>query len=498
MKIILKALIFTGLIVLCTMSCQKSEFGPVIPTKVASVTNLKYTLLGNGDTVLLTWTLPAGNDSLSVTILNGSNTYQLPLNATSFKFGIITTNVAYSFTIKISDTKGNISLGNTIHVTRSGAYAVSGFTAQQTYQGVLFTWNRTDPSVNKIVIQLGTYETYDKVPSGASDTTLLVTNVPYGTYKISVLCYGTNSTLPSNTIYSSIKVGAIKIAFLGDFADSLTMLSQGDGEVTKSAAWLFSAYPNLARYVSFAMIKSGAINLSQYRVIWWNYDNYNSNVSIPADATDSSTLAALTNWYKNGGNFLFSNWAVQYYFNLGRISQKYIMPCLQLGTGSGGDDPNIWWVQTTIGANYNDTLHDESGHPIFQNITMTVSNNPVSGNPGVKNFPVIGNGWKHNHNAILNNLNTYYGNVPYSFESTYTGFNNDNNTVWLGQWGTDWNGYQMLGMLEFLPNATFQGHGLWFGIGGVEWDGDDDTGGNPYQATIKLLYGNAINYLRNQ
>ncbi len=299
------ALIATSLI-----SCQKSEFGPITPTKVPSVTNLAYTLQGTGDTVLLSWTLPSGFDSLSVSIMSGTNTYNLPLNSTSFKWGIVNTNQAYSFTVKVANTKGDISLGNTIHLLRKGAYPMSNFSAQQTFQGVLLTWSRTD-SVNKIVFQFGSYGTYTKNPSSASDTLLLIPDVPFGTYKISAVTYGTNSTLSSNTVYCTIKVGAIKIGFLGEFADSLTMLSQGDGEVTKAAKWLFSTYPNLSSYISFAMINNGTVDLTQYRVIFWDYDNYNSNISIPADAV--TACPALTSWYQNGGNFLLSNWAVQYY-----------------------------------------------------------------------------------------------------------------------------------------------------------------------------------------
>jgi len=61
--------------------------------------------------VTLSWQLPKGTDSLYPTINNGSTTSILGLRTLTYKYGVVETNKEYAFTVKLTDQKGNYSLG---------------------------------------------------------------------------------------------------------------------------------------------------------------------------------------------------------------------------------------------------------------------------------------------------------------------------------------------------------------------------------------------------
>ena len=107
-------------------------------------------------------------------------------------------------------------------------------------------------------------------------------------------------------------------------------------------------------------------------------------------------------------------------------------------------------------------------------------------------FPVIGNGWKENHNCILIVPAQY--NLNNGDEAAYTAFTTQNNAVWLGEWDGIGD-YFMTGIFELTPKDDFQGRSISIGIGGIEWKVNDVT--NPYQSTVNLLYKNAIDYLKS-
>jgi hypothetical protein len=456
--------------VLALFACQKHEI-EVAPAQLAPVSNLKHTL--TGDTVLLSWTLPPGRDSLNVFVYEGASLKSTTLNTTSYKFGIVETNKKYVYTVKLSDTKGNTSLGELVSFTREGAAPIKNVSGEQNDNGVLVKWTTPDMPVSKITIKIGN-QTVDVAPSA---TSYQFTNVPVGSYMISFVTTN-SSNQTSNTVYLPLKVGATAVAYIGVYSDSTTLLTTGDEDEVAGAKWLFKNYSR-SRYISFSQIKNGSVDLSQYRVLWWNYDLETTN-TLPAAAADPAVVAKINAWYKGGGGLLLNQFAIQYLWTLGRMTDAYP---LAVGSGAGFNNPDTWGIGVNIGKK-----HDQSAHPLFRDIAKTTQGD------GRVTFPIIGPGLKEDHNYVIVNIPDFLKLGPNDNEAAYNKFVGDNNLEWLGQWdgiGDFW----MCGIMELKPKNDFQGTALAIGIGGIEFNQDS---GNPYQANIEKLYKNAIDYLKTK
>jgi len=452
------------------ISCQKRDIVS-IPTKLAAISNLQYSLAG--DTVTLTWSLPPVKDTLNVTVNDGVTSIPLNIKSTSFKYGIVETNKEYGFTIKVSDNNGNTSLGQSLRFTRDGASPVKNVSAIQNDNGVLISWSVPDQPVTKIEVKIG-----DKtIDLGPTITSCQVNDLQAAKYMISIVTTNSANKV-SNTVYLPFKVGATMVGYLGVYADSTAFLANGDDDEIAGGKWLFKNYPK-SRYISFDQIKNGSVDLTQIRVIWWNFDVVAGH-ALPAITTDPTVVSKMTQYYKNGGNLLLNQYAIQYFWTLGRITQNYFMG---FDEGPGGFNPDVWGIGVNI-----HQKHDQSGHPLYKGITMTTQPD------GRITFPVIGSGWKENHNAVIIRIPEFEGGLPNDSETAYTKFVNDNNAVWLGMWDGIGD-YWMAGVLEFKPKDDFQGSGIFIGIGGIEWH---QNTGNAYQANIELMYKNAIDYLKTK
>lgn len=467
-NITMKCLLLAVICVLA-ISCQKREYASAAAI-IPAVSNLQYEL--NGDTAVLSWSLPSGSHVYPL-INNGSGSTRLALNATAYKFGIVETNKDYGFTIKLADTSGNLSLGETIRFNREGASPVSDLSAAQDEKDVVVSWAATSSDVSKILLKMGS-QTAEVNPS---QTSYKFTNVALGNYTISAVTTNSNGQ-SSNTVYLPFKVGATAVAYIGMYSDSTSLISTGDDDEIAAAKWLFSEYAS-ARYISFDQIKSGAIDLSQFRVLWWNYD-LASTKNLPAVALDATVVDRIKAFYKNGGGVLFNQHAVQYFWNLGRVTLPYFT---EYGIGAGGNNPDVWGVGINIGKQYNN-----SSHALFRSISLTTQSD------GRVTFPVIGPGWKENHNAVIVRIPEYYGGNN-DYAEAYAKFNAHNNAKWLAVWDGIGD-YFMAGIIEFEPKGDFEGTGIFIGIGGIEWNQNGTT--NPYQNNVKQLYKNAIEYLKTK
>lgn len=452
-------------------SCLKKEQFTVTPN-LAAVSNLQYKLAG--DSVKLTWTLPASPGTLGVIVIPNSNGKSISLknNATSYTYGIVEVNKPMMYTVKVSDSNGNTSLGTTVKFKRQGAFPIKNAVVTQVDNNIAFSWAAPDSAISGIVIKYA-----DKtINVNASATSYQILNAALGTYHFQL--YTTNSAnLVSHSIYLDLKVGATQLGYIGDAPDSISMDTVADDDEVAGAKWFFSTYPK-ARYISFNMIKNG-FDLSRYRVLWWNYDIDNGTSDLPVIATDSKVVAAMSTFHKNGGNLLLSTYAIQYLWNLGRMPDNIH---LSFDKGPGGLNPDVWGIGVNIAMK-----HDQSAHPLYSGIAMTTQGD------GRVTFPVIGNGWKENHNCIIIVPSIY--NMNNDNEQAYTNFTTQNNAVWLGMWDGIGD-YFMTGIFELTPKDAFQGSSISIGIGGIEWKVNSGT--NPYQSTIEKLYKNAIDYLKTK
>ena len=451
------------------IACQKKDYS-ADPARVATISNLQYQL--NGDTVVITWDLPSGAYVYPL-INTGSGATKLALNATSYKFGIVETNKDYGVTIKLADTSGNLSLGETVRFNRAGASPVSNLSALQDEKDVVVSWTAPATAVSKIQIKFGS-QTVEVAPTA---TSYRFTNMALGAYTVSAITTN-SSNQPSNTVYLTFRVGATAVAYIGIYSDSTSLLNTGDDDEVAAAKWLFSQYAS-ARYISFDQIKNGSVDLSQYRVLWWNYD-LESTKNLPAIALDATVLNKIGTFYKNGGGLLLNQFAVQYFWNVGRFTLPYFT---EYGTGAGFNNPDAWGIGINIRQK-----HNYSNHPLYKNINLTTQGD------GRVTFPTIGPGWKENHNAVIIRIPEYYG-LPNDSDDAFARFNADNNTLWLGMWDGIGD-YFMAGIIELQPKDSFQGTGIFIGIGGIEWNQNGTT--NPYQDNVKNLYKNAIEYLKTK
>ena len=387
---------------------------------------------------------------------------------------MVETNREYAFTIKLNDPEGNSSLGEIVRFTREGAAPVKNVSAAQNDNGVLVSWDAPSSPVTKITVKLGD----QTAELGGNVTSHQFNNVPVGAYTISIVATNSNNQV-SNTVFLPFRVGATAVAFIGVYSDSTTLLSTGDDDEVAGARWLFRTYEN-AQYISFNEVKNNTVDLSQFRVIWWNYDLETTN-ALPAIATDPVVVTEMTEYYKAGGNLLLNQFAARYFWTLGRMTEAYPMV---IGGGAGFSNGDTWGIGVNIGRK-----HDQSGHPLYKGITMNAQPD------GRITFPVIGPGWREDHNTVIENIPGFLQLGPNDNEAAYNKFVNDNQLEWLGQWDGIGD-YWMAGIMELKPKADFQGSAIWIGIGGIEWN--QNSGNNPHQANIEKLYKNAIDYLKTK
>jgi hypothetical protein len=470
-----------SVLLLTVASCITQDYGIQAP-QLSAVSNLQYTL--NGDSVKLTWTLPKVNDNLSVSIMYNGGTIQVSGNPTFYTFGIVQTNVDYMFTVKAQDTKGNLSLGQTVKFNRPGATPVTNLQASQTgSNSVALTWTLPSGSLSGITVTMGS----QTVALPATATSYQFDNVSIGTHLFGVVTTNTQNQV-SNTVYMNFKVGPTVVAYLGTDADSLHISNH---EQAAAAKWLFANYP-AARYVTFNEIKNGTVNLSQFDVVWWNYDVENGP-NFPAIATDPTVLASIQSYYQNGGKLLCGFYAFNYLWNLGRLPTA-LQSIVENDAGTGSYNPDIWTVNADIDGN-----QDNTSNPLFTGLTFTTQGD------GEKTFPVIGAGWKENHNCVLSGIPNFFG-LANGDVTAYTNFCTTYTAKWLAGWGGI-SDYFMGGIFEFDPTSTFKGTAIVIGIGGIEWDqlgaspgATSGTEGftNPYQANVETLYTNALSVLKSK
>lgn len=301
-------------------------------------------------------------------------------------------------------------------------------------------------------------------------------------------------TLTRGNLFTTYTVEAEARCITG-FLNEAPTRGEIDDDDEAAAADLFFTSLNAdnTRYVSFQGIKDGSVDLADFKVIWWHGDDDESS-TLPDIARDPEVLAALQSWYRAGGSFYLSGYAAAYLTDLGRFTED--VP-LAIGSGPGFDNPDTWTVNTDI-----NRVHDMSTHPIFKGIEMTEVD-------GRLEFPVIGPGWREDHNYVLVEIPAYMVNQKGVAEDPSVGFNEnpeayrrfteDNDLTWLATWGGI-NDYFMAGIVEFKPTSEYGGTAVWQGIGGIEYNqnaqGDiNPTGVNVHQANINRLTLNTLRYL---
>ena len=177
-----------------------------------------------------------------------------------------------------------------------------------------------------------------------------------------------------------------------------------DDDEKASYAWFKKQFVN-GKVITAAALAGE--DLSAYDVIWVHIDRVGIGAGWDKLPLSADAVAALTTYYKNGGNLFLSNHATQLVVPFGRTERA---PGI-FGDGEGGSGADIWTINANIGMEY-----DHRSHPAFAGM-VTSDQFPH------ETFPLIGPGQREDHNCMWD-LNSYgfpglypnAGNVVKAFE----------------------------------------------------------------------------------
>lgn len=292
--------------------------------------------------------------------------------------------------------------------------------------------------------------------------------------------------LVNGNIYNDYIITVTELFYIGFLSASLSVEAIMEDDEKAAAEWFFSNYEN-GEFVSFEDVQSGEVDLAKYRVLWWYFDQ---SAELPEIALDNTVLASVNDFYKSGGGLLLNSHACRYLWSLGRIN---IQVPMVIGSGEGFENQDTWGIGVTLDSENGGWAHDVSNHPVYSGISMNEDGD------GYKWFPVIGPGWKEDHNHVMENIPGYFGIGPNDNPEIYVAFTEGLQAEWLGVWAGI-RDYWMAGVVEFLPTEQYQGRAIYQGIGGFEFNQNakgeiNPEGVNAYQANIYRFTRNSLNYL---
>lgn len=256
------------------------------------------------------------------------------------------------------------------------------------------------------------------------------------------------------TIYATLLPS--KVAFLGDGA---TIAEIADDDVKAAAQWAEATYGSDFVYVSYDDLSDEA--LDGVNVILYVYDNVGSSDQ-PAALLDK--LNVLSKFYVQGGKIVAGLLGTGIVEELGRDNSGLRTI---IGTGEGGANPDTWGIGF-------------SGSPVANIISE-----------GLDFFEpnkayVINAGYKEDHNALWN-----LGSIT---TSPYTTFESLYGAEPIAAWDWAVEGQGFAGIIVWNPFERFEGYIITIGIGGMEWNMNDDRN-NPYLSNVQKVYKNSIDYL---
>jgi len=463
-------------VLLFTTGCYDREIKESLPPVLSAVEDLQYTFYANGDSVKVSWRNPNVGDDISTLIWHNDGIMVLPGDQTSINYGIIKTNVEYAFTLKLRDTLGNYSLGQTVRFLRDGAMNVTDIRFRQDEDTVFVSWSLpVGEPLSKINVAWETESHSDSRELTGTTANLMIVGLPVGDYNFSFVATDENN-LRSHTQFERFRVGTTKIGFLSIYPDITSMI---DDDEIAAAEW-FNANISNSEWITFQQILDNTVDLSEFRVIWWHRDELGGR-NLPAITLNPTVVNAVNEYYKSGGNLLLSIHATMYLETLGRIPAGF-SEGRAIGDGPGGDNPDVWSISTNLRS------FDYSTHPIYRG--LDIINTANNG----KEILLIGPGWKEDHNSCWIGLPAAHG-FGNADDAFIPFLENNFGAKMLGSWGGI-RDYFMLGIGEMLPHGEYLGTSIVIGLGAYEWNQNNAT--NPFQHNIEGLTRNALEYLRTR
>lgn len=246
-----------------------------------------------------------------------------------------------------------------------------------------------------------------------------------------------------------------------------------DDDEKASYAWFKKQFVN-GKVLTSASLNSE--DLSAYDVIWVHIDRVGIGRGWDKLPLSADAIAALTTYYKNGGNLFLSNHATQLIVPLGRTERA---PGI-FGAGEGGDGTDIWTINANIAMKY-----DHRTHPAYAGMV-------TSDQFAHETFPLIGPGRREDHNCMWD-LNSYgFRDLYPNAGNMVKAFEEENNATVLATWGHVEDDC-CAGMVEFAPTAEYQGTCIAIGLAAYEWNQNSNL--NVYQDNLVLMTKNILHYL---
>jgi hypothetical protein len=249
-----------------------------------------------------------------------------------------------------------------------------------------------------------------------------------------------------------------KVAFLGDGA---TIEDIQDDDVKEAASWAEETYGADFTYISYEGLSDEALN--GVNVVFYVHDQVGSAAQPPALL---DKLNVLSKFFVNGGKIVAGQHGTGILEELGRDDSGLRTI---IGTGEGGVNNDTWGVGFTNSA-------------VANILTDDVVRNPDG------SIPVIDGGYKEDHNSMWT--------MEPLDAPKYASFLSQYDAEVLATW--DWNvaSQGTGGIILWNPSGRFQGAAITLGIGGMEWNMNDGRE-NAYGQNIRIIYKNAIDYLKS-
>lgn len=257
-------------------------------------------------------------------------------------------------------------------------------------------------------------------------------------------------------IVKVIKETGSKIGFIGwEDAPSST-----NAEI--AWAWMQQQYSGNAEYVSLWDLQTGVKDIYDYCMLWYYTDAWDGSWDLPFRAKEPPLVAFMKEYLENGGNLLLTGFSSQWVTTLDI-------------TADGKPVNNIYGHENKLLSTAEGIAPASSGHPLFAGL-QTDENGVI---------PLM------SAETINNNTAVWYLKDWGGYDNSLAVWRDATGGMELATDIVDGDAIRVTAA-EFAPNSERRGRVLTIGVGTYEWL----RSGNDYDANIKQLTINAIEYLR--
>lgn len=227
-------------------------------------------------------------------------------------------------------------------------------------------------------------------------------------------------------------------------------------------------------------VAAGQIDLTGIDCVWVNFDKEGAGnvdefwTNYSGSLSNATFLAKLGDYWKTGGNILFTNHANILVNKLGRHT---VLPDV-FGCGSANPNADTWYVRVEYGTwSTDDFRKDYSGDLLYSGITIDNAGN-------FKRIPLLSGNLKEDHNCFWGFGNELKENGDKEkFDQMYTDYGVKPLATW-NQIGDYWGA----AICYWDAFGEFKGHAYSIGIAAYEWNAE----GNAYRGNIEKLTLNAL------